>query len=202
MKTFLTISCYLLFCCFCLTTNKARAQSFELKAVLAEAAAEYQLDPQLLIAIAQDAQFNSQWVGADQRYGLMQLSIEQVQQDGFINPAQVFEPAASARFAARYLSLLLQRYQGDTQRALAHYHSGKGVMQAPRQLWFGQHTAWASRINKMLAQSRVSMTPQPPCQVNAYLDDFTDPNSRLNRLKGLKSECRKGQPCRLHTPCD
>lgn len=202
MKTFLHISCYLMFCCFCLATNQARAQSLELQAVLAEAAAEYQLDPQLLIAIAQDAQFNPQWVGADQRYGLMQLSIEQVQQDGFIQPAQVFEPAASARFAARYLSQLLQRYQGDTQRALAHYHSGKGVMQAPGQLWFGRHPAWASRISKMLPQSRVIITPQPPCTVNAYLDDFTDPNSRLNKLKGLKSECRKGQSCRLQTLCD
>jgi len=167
----------------------------EIVSTLEQVAARQQLDSRILLAIAQEAQFNPDWVGVDNRYGVMQLSFELVQQQGAIKPAEVFDVQASASFAARYLTRLLTLYDGNLQRALYHYYQGKSADTVIRPGWFGSGKAWVSRVYKIIMHQAPEKTGRRFCYSPLYLDDFADPNSRLNRLRKSYVVCRPPEQC-------
>lgn len=94
---------------------------------LIEAAAEEQgIDPALLASIATvESAWDPRAVSPKGARGLLQLMPETARRFGVDD---VFEPAQNVRGGAAYLRWLLDRYDGDTQLALAAYNAGEGAV--------------------------------------------------------------------------
>ena len=172
------------------------ATNTRVTSLIEQIADEEQLDKAVLLAIAEQSQFNPQFVGKDGRLGVMQLPAELMQDYYRTKPASLFDVQTSSRLAARYLTQLLQQYQGDLRKALYHYASGEAPGVILRQPWFAPQRHWVQRVY------RASLPPTMPasesgyyCSRPLYLDDFSDPNSRLNQHR-MQTEPR----CR-YAPC-
>ncbi|HBI26402.1 MAG TPA: hypothetical protein DDY25_01565 [Peptococcaceae bacterium] len=89
------------------------------------AASKYQIDPAVLKAVAKaESNFNPQAVSRSGALGLMQFMPGTAQSLG-INP---LDPAESIQGAAKYLSSLLDQFQGNLTLALAAYNAGPGAV--------------------------------------------------------------------------
>ena len=62
--------------------------------------------------------------------GLMQVMPDTARSPGFgvqpVDPESLFDPAVNRQFGEQYLGAMVNRYQGDTRRALAAYNWGAG----------------------------------------------------------------------------
>ncbi|MCD4829268.1 MAG: transglycosylase SLT domain-containing protein [Candidatus Cloacimonetes bacterium] len=103
-------------------TLAARLQQFE--PLILEAAHQHGLDPRLIKAvIAQESYGNPQVESHAGAKGLMQLM------DGTaagLGVTDSFDPRQNIQGGARYLRLMLDRYDGDIELALAAYNAGPG----------------------------------------------------------------------------
>lgn len=92
--------------------------------IIHEAARENNLDPKLINAvIEQESKFNPNAVSEAGALGLMQLMPGTAQQLGVKN---ALNPTENVRAGTKYLSSLLNRYQGDVVLALSAYNAGPG----------------------------------------------------------------------------
>ena len=90
--------------------------------VIDQVAQENNLDPKLIHAvIEQESRYNPNAVSSAGALGLMQLMPETAQQLGVKDP---LNPVENVRAGAKYLSSLLNRYQGDVTLALSAYNAG------------------------------------------------------------------------------
>ena len=91
-----------------------------------ETAQKHNVDPKLVSAvISTESNWNTSAVSRKGAQGLMQLVPETAQHFGVYNP---FDPAQNVDAGVRYLSMLLERYNGDLPKALAAYNAGPSAV--------------------------------------------------------------------------
>lgn len=101
-----------------------RAVPFD--ALIRQEAARAGIEPALLRAVVRhESAFDPRAVSHKGAMGLAQLMPATARRFGAVDP---FDPAQNLRAGARYLAYLLERYEGDTARALAGYHAGEGTV--------------------------------------------------------------------------
>lgn len=90
--------------------------------MIREVSARYRVDPALVRAVIQtESNWNSTAVSRKGAQGLMQLGPGTAQELGVSN---AFDPKQNLDGGVRYLRSLLERYNGDLDRALAAYNAG------------------------------------------------------------------------------
>lgn len=90
------------------------------------------LDPYLVAALMrQESRFESEAVSPAGAVGLMQLMPGTARRlaGGPVSRRRLYDPETNIRLGARYLAQLLQRYGGETEKAVASYNAGPGHME-------------------------------------------------------------------------
>jgi soluble lytic murein transglycosylase-like protein len=102
----------------------------KIEVMIREVSARYNVDPALIRAVIQtESNFNSKAVSSKGALGLMQLVPETARQLGVNN---AFDPKQNLEGGVHYLQTLLQRYNGDLDKALAAYNAGPGAVDRAR----------------------------------------------------------------------
>ena len=105
--------------------NKPRGQ--EIDEIIQGAADQYGVEPSLIKAVISiESNGNPLAVSPAGAQGLMQLMPKTAVELGVTDP---FDPAQNVRAGTRYLSRLLDRYQGNQKLALAAYNWGMGNLE-------------------------------------------------------------------------
>jgi len=119
------------------TTQTSSAESPEMSAaeqanrekieeMIREVSDRYRVDPALVRAVIQtESNWNSSAISRKGARGLMQLVPGTAQQLGVNN---AFDPKQNLDGGVRYLHMLLERYNGDLDRALAAYNAGPSAV--------------------------------------------------------------------------
>jgi hypothetical protein len=127
-------------------------------AIIAEASAEYGVDPELVRAVIRaESQFDPRAESGAGARGLMQLMPILSKELGVQDP---FNPRENIFGGVKYLSKLLDRHHGDVTLALASYNAGprnvdryKGVPP------FKETRGYVKKISKMMAEARDASGP-------------------------------------------
>jgi soluble lytic murein transglycosylase-like protein len=133
----------------------ARQATFAVHDALTEAAVRHQLDPDLLLAVAEsESGLRPDAVSPRGARGLMQIMPGTAGRLGLTDP---FDLQANADAGARYLKEQLDRFGGNIALALAAYNAGPGAVLRYRGIPPYQETrAFVSRVLAM------SGLPAPP----------------------------------------
>lgn len=94
----------------------------QLDGIFDEAAAKYDVDKQLLLAVARtESNFRTSATSDSGAMGIMQLMPETAKEMGV---EDAYDPYDNIMGGAKLLSILLNRYDGDKSKALAAYNAG------------------------------------------------------------------------------
>jgi transglycosylase-like protein with SLT domain len=113
-----------------LMAAEAQANRQKIEVMIREVSARYNVDPALIRAVIEtESHWDSKAVSSKGAQGLMQLVPETARQLGVQN---AFDPKQNLDGGVRYLQMLLQRYNGDLDKALAAYNAGPGAVDRAR----------------------------------------------------------------------
>jgi soluble lytic murein transglycosylase-like protein len=106
------------------SSNTGVTTSGTLESIFAKAAQTYGISENLLKAVAKaESNFDTNAVSSAGAQGIMQLMPATAKALGVTN---AFDPEQNIMGGAKYLSQMLERYNGDTTLALAAYNAGPG----------------------------------------------------------------------------
>lgn len=92
--------------------------------LIQQVSVKYQIDPHLLAALVQqESNFNAQALSVDSAQGLVQMIPGTAAMLGVSDP---YDPRQAIDGGARYLKMLLDRFRGNVEFALAGYNAGPG----------------------------------------------------------------------------
>ena len=104
----------------------ALANREKVEVMIREVSTRYRVDPALVRAVIEtESNWNSTAVSSKGALGLMQLVPGTARQLGVNN---AFDPRQNLDGGVRYLHTLLERYNGDLDKALAAYNAGPGAV--------------------------------------------------------------------------
>jgi soluble lytic murein transglycosylase-like protein len=107
-------------------TAAAKANREKIEVMIREVSDRYRVDPALVRAVIEtESNYNSTAVSSKGALGLMQLVPGTAQQMGV---SDAFDPKQNLDGGVRYLHTLLERYNGDLDKALAAYNAGPGAV--------------------------------------------------------------------------
>jgi len=108
------------------TATPVKAAPVELDTLVQKTAEKHHVDPDLVRAVIRtESNWNTSAVSRKGALGLMQLIPGTAQRLGVGN---AFDPAQNVDAGVRYLGMLLERYNGDLNKALAAYNAGPGAV--------------------------------------------------------------------------
>lgn len=116
-----------------------------LNAIIEKAARRYEVDPDLVRAVIKaESNFNPQALSSRGAMGLMQLMPETAKELGVKN---VYDPEENIMGGTKYLKLLLDRYDGERDRALAAYNWGMGNLEKNKHSLPAETASYIARID-------------------------------------------------------
>ena len=126
--------------------------------IIAEAAARYDLDPDLIRAVMRaESAFNPMVVSPAGAQGLMQLMPDLAAELGVQDP---FDPRDNIMGGARYLRWLLDRNRGNIPMTLAGYNAGPTAVSRYRKIPpFRETQNYVKRITGFLADAKKESIP-------------------------------------------
>ena len=133
-----------------------------LEPYIQEAAAKHGVNPDLVRAVVQtESQFNPLAVSPVGAKGLMQLMPNTAKAVGLEDP---FDPRQNVLSGTKYLSMMLDRFNGNTALALAGYNAGPGNVRRYRGVPpFGETRGYLKKIQHLVAGSDAAFSiPTPP----------------------------------------
>ena len=151
--------------------------------------------PQNLIesVIWQESRGNPNAVSPVGARGLMQIMPDTARQPGFgiqpLNPDQLFDPVANRRFGEQYLSKMMERYNGDTRKALAAYNWGPGNADK----WDGDLQRLPDETRKYITNIEAKMASTQPTQVAAN-DGYTLEQLMAEKARRQQAAQQPDQP--------
>ena len=90
------------------------------------AARKHSLNPSLVAAVVRaESAYNPRAVSPKGARGLMQLMPATARRFG-VGESELFDPARNVEAGTRYLAWLLERFEGNVEKALAGYNAGEG----------------------------------------------------------------------------
>lgn len=122
-------------------------------------AQQFGLDPRLFAAqINQESRWNPKAVSPVGAQGLGQVMPDTARQPGFgVAPlADPWDPESNLRFSAEYMSKMVNRYDGDINRALAAYNWGVGNADK----WDGSLSSLPQETRDYITKINAGMTPE------------------------------------------
>ena len=104
--------------------------AFPYRSCFEDAAHKYGVPLPLLVAVARgESNFNPNARSLKDCYGIMQIQWPGTAKDlGILNKTELLDPCINIHAGARYLSWLLDRYDGDTYLAVAGYNHGPNAV--------------------------------------------------------------------------
>ncbi len=107
-------------------TAAQQANREKIEQMIREVSARYRVDPALVRAVIEtESNWNASAISRRGALGLMQLVPGTAMQLGVSN---AFDPKQNLDGGVRYLHMLLERYNGDLDKALAAYNAGPGAV--------------------------------------------------------------------------
>ena len=160
-----------------------------LEPFIQEAAQRHRISPSLIRAvIQQESRFNPLAVSHVGAQGLMQLMPATARHVGIENP---FDPRENILGGTKYLSSMLQRFKGNTAKALAAYNAGPTVVARHRGVPpYRETQGYVRKIQKLVQDTDAEFSIPAPVKVRkASLRSRS--SARKASLSRSKSSVRK-----------
>jgi Transglycosylase SLT domain len=170
-------------------------------ATLAQAAAQYGLDPTFVTAVARrESGLNPNAVSPAGAKGIMQLMDATAAMLGVSNP---FDPAQNIYAGVKYLAQLLNQFAGDAAKALAAYDWGPGNVAKAIQTWGADWLSHAPQETQNYVQALTGTTASSADSgqtVPAGVSPGTSPPLTIDAATGLPIEDSTPTPTQSVTP--
>ena len=143
--------------------------SQDIDAMIVQAAAQHQMDPDLIRAIIRvESNFDPYAVSRAGARGLMQLIPSTAQRFGVANP---FDPRSNLDGGIRYLKHLLGMYEGNLQLTLAAYNAGENSVARFRGVPAYRETQnYIRKIGALYPMQNVPMGFRPAPKIMKFVD--------------------------------